>query len=75
MWTTFGMRETPFYAALVALFMGIYWGVECALLSGRLIIDGPIAKHKNIASHDRNGARPAAENVEKTSLERAGLDL
>ena len=38
MWWMFGIQELPFYAALVAFFAGIYWGVECASLIGRLIV-------------------------------------
>ena len=38
MWWTFGIQELPFYAALVAFFAGIYWGVECGSLIGRLIV-------------------------------------
>ncbi len=40
MWTMSSLRAVPFYASLVALFAGIYWGVECVLLSGRLIAGG-----------------------------------
>jgi hypothetical protein len=38
MWRSLGAMQTTFYAALVALLVAIYWGVEYALLTGRLII-------------------------------------
>ena len=38
MWSEFGARQMTFYAALVALLVAIYWGVEYALLTGRFII-------------------------------------
>jgi len=38
MWSAFGARQMTFYAALVALLVAIYWGVEYALLTGRFVI-------------------------------------
>ncbi|MEN6556808.1 MAG: FHA domain-containing protein [Thermoguttaceae bacterium] len=38
MWKTLGAAQTTFYSALVALLVAIYWGMEYALLSGRLTI-------------------------------------
>ncbi|MEN6406403.1 MAG: FHA domain-containing protein [Thermoguttaceae bacterium] len=38
MWKTLGAAQTTFYAGLVALLVAIYWGMEYALLSGRLTI-------------------------------------
>ncbi len=37
-WTTSRGLELTFYTALVAVLVALYWGVEYALLTGKLII-------------------------------------
>ncbi len=39
LWMRYGVWEMTFYSALAAILVAIYWGVQYALLTGRLIID------------------------------------
>jgi hypothetical protein len=39
LWQFFGARMFVFYAAITALIIGVLWGVQYALLTGRLIIN------------------------------------
>ena len=39
MWRTMSGRQITFYSALIALLVAIYWGVQYALVSGRLMIN------------------------------------
>jgi hypothetical protein len=50
-----------YYSGLIALLVAIYWGMEYALLSGRLTISksGHIDIDWNRSPHGRRGAAPA----------------
>ncbi len=72
MWKTTTGWQTTLYLALVALIVAIYWGVQYALLSGRLMINksGHIQWHSSAGYG--NGASKAAESSdEKPSGETA----
>ena len=63
MWHTFGARETTLYASLAALLVSIFWGVEYAVLTGRLIVN----KSGHLALRHSPGEEPHgdAENTER----------
>ncbi len=79
MWKRFGAWHMTFYSALAALLVALYWGVEYAILSGRLVISktGHIdvdRKGSSAANHGpakknsplqspANGGNPFAENA------------
>ena len=62
MWKELGATPMTYYAALAALLVAIYWGMEYALLSGRLTISksGHIDIDWNASPH-RDRATPPAE--------------
>lgn len=72
MWKTTTGLQTTFYLALVALSVAIYWGVQYALLSGRLRINESGHVQWRSSAGYGNGASKAAENnAEKSSGETA----
>ncbi len=72
MWKTTTGLQTTLYLALVALSVAIYWGVQYALLSGRLRINKSGHIQWRSSAGYGNGASKAAEsNAEKSSGETA----
>ena len=71
-WKTTTGWQTTLYLALVALIVAIYWGVQYALLSGRLRINksGRIQWH-SLASYGNGASKAAESNAEKSSGETA----
>jgi hypothetical protein len=72
MWSFFGAREMTYYSALVAILVAIYWGVEYALLTGRLIISKSGHIDWNLTSHGKSKSPPVEEGAEKTPAELPG---
>ncbi|MBU4397960.1 MAG: hypothetical protein KKE86_01355 [Planctomycetes bacterium] len=72
MWKTTTGWQTTFYSALVALIVAVYWGVQYALLSGRLMINksGHIKWHSS-AGYGNGASKTAESNAEKSSGETA----
>jgi len=60
LWKDFNATDATFYTALVALLVAIYWGVEYALLTGRLIISksGSIDIDWNASPHAKPATPP-----------------
>ncbi len=66
MWKEFGACKLTLYGSLVAIVVAIFWGMEYALLSGRLIVNK--SGHLNIdwkrSSHDAATApSPAGDDA------------
>ena len=72
MWSFFGAREMTYYSALVAILVAIYWGVEYALLTGRLIISKSGHIDWNLTSSPQEQVAACREGAEKTPPERPG---
>ena len=74
MWKELDAMQMTYYSALIALLVAIYWGMEYALLSGRLTISksGHIDIDWNASPHGKGAAPPAEDAAsEKTPIENA----
>jgi hypothetical protein len=71
MWKLAGAREIAFYSGLLALLIAIYWGVQYALLTGRLIISKSGAIDLNPSRFGMSSS-PSAEDGKKAISENAG---
>jgi hypothetical protein len=71
MWNFCGAGKMTFYSALLALLVTIYWGVEYALLTGRLIIRKSGHIDWNYTSHGESKSPPAGQGAEKDLAEDA----
>ena len=74
MWKSPGALQMTFYSALVALLVAIYWGVEYALLTGRLIISksGHIDIDWNASPVGQAATQPPRSPPSKPILRRGG---
>jgi hypothetical protein len=65
MWKALDVTEMAYYSALVALLVAVYWGMEYALLSGRLTISksGHIEIDWNKSPQRKVAAPPAADEA------------
>jgi len=66
MWKNLGTAKATYYSALVAILVAIYWGMEYALLSGRLTISksGHIDIDWNASPHPQPPAMTADEETD-----------
>jgi hypothetical protein len=63
MWKHYGAREMAFYAAVVAFFVGVYWGVEYMFLTRRITAGARRHREGNDASKHEQPV-PSAETGE-----------
>jgi hypothetical protein len=72
LWYSHGAVSALFFMGLLALLIAIYWGVEYALITGRLIISksGHIDVEWNKTTHDKDQASKAKETPSETNSEK-----
>jgi hypothetical protein len=71
MWKLPGAQQLTFYSGLLALLIAIYWGIEYALLTGRVIISKSGAIDWNSSPSGKNRSAAAKETAQKTLPENA----
>ena len=71
-WKELGAAQMTYYSALIALLVAIYWGMEYALLSGRLIISKSGHLDWNASPHGKI-APPSAEDDAAEEISAGGV--